>query len=116
MQAETFNKLVEDMVEETTSLLISKNAGYNDGGDKLESFKKAAALQGITPKEALRGMWAKHVVSISDMLASEKVFPIEVWQEKLGDNINYSILAMGLEMDFRESLATFPLDRSHPNN
>lgn len=98
MQSEQFNEIVESMIKRTHDLLVSKNSAYNEGGDKLASFKKAAALQGVTPLEALRGMWVKHVVSISDMLGDKNVedFHIDVWEEKLGDNINYSLLALAL--------------------
>jgi hypothetical protein len=49
-------------------------------------------LKGETPEQALAGMMAKHTVSIYDMCCDGLSHPIEMWDEKITDHINYLIL------------------------
>ena len=81
-----------------------KNAEYSRNDDKLHNFKRAGALLGVTPHEALVGMWSKHLVSILDMVndfaASGKIPSSATIDEKITDAINYLHLLEGL---FRES-------------
>ncbi len=60
--------------------------------DRLAHFKKAAAITGTTPKEALLGMLAKHLVSVSDMCTDGGTYSLDRWDEKITDSINYLIL------------------------
>lgn len=101
MQIEVFNNLVDYIVEERIKkVMCSKSAEYARGGDKLYNFKRSAEIDGVTPIDALRGMDLKHRTSISDMLVDitykDKVFPKELWEEKLTDHINYMILLWAL--------------------
>jgi hypothetical protein len=95
MDTNTFNDIVNTQIERSTSLLIKKADEYATE-DRLHNFKVAAALQGITPAQALRGMLAKHTVSVFDMINSGKFYPEEVWDEKLTDSINYHLLLRAL--------------------
>ena len=74
------------------------------GRDRLHNFNRAAEMLRTTREKALVGMWAKHVVSILDIVDDfPKVVPsIEMIDEKLGDLINYSIL---LEANLKEDIA-----------
>ena len=57
------------------------------------AFKAAAALQHTTPQRALAGMLAKHIVSLYDMcFAEETVYPMDTWDEKITDSLNYLFL------------------------
>ena len=87
-----FNEVVENTLGACRDLLLNKNAAYNAGTDKLASFKKAAGITGGTQEQALWGMAAKHLVSISDMVKSGEIYPPDVWDEKIGDMINYGVL------------------------
>ena len=81
------------------AVLDQKAKEYSRGGDRLSNFKKAGTLQNCPPEAALLGMMVKHWVSICEMvddLARGKEWPQQVWQEKLGDNINYSYLLEAL--------------------
>ena len=61
--------------------------------DTLGAFKAAAALQHTTPQRALAGMLAKHIVSLYDMcFAEEVVYPMDTWDEKITDSLNYLFL------------------------
>lgn len=95
MRADTFNEILEARLAMTRDVLASKAAEYALGGDRLHNFKEAAQLQGVTPAEALRGMWAKHAVSVCDLVrehAAGKRVTGGLINEKLGDAINYLIL------------------------
>ena len=91
-----FDNIVEAMLEHCRSTLGSKAKEYATK-DRLHNFKLAAELQQCDPKRALSGMMAKHVISLFDMCNSvEETFPIELWEEKLGDMINYCLLLRAL--------------------
>lgn len=60
--------------------------------DRLAHFKKAAAIMSATPKAALLGMLSKHIVSVSDMCTDSRDYPIEKWDEKITDSINYLLI------------------------
>lgn len=90
-----FESAINDMLMYCKGLLFEKNKGYNTDADPTGNFKRAAALQGISDKQALIGMMDKHVVSIHDMVnktAKGEKFTDEVWKEKIGDNINYLLI------------------------
>lgn len=69
---------------------------YQNGPDRLSNFKTAAALQGTTQEAALFGMWAKHIVSVADMVQKMErggPVPSEAFvAEKITDMINYALL------------------------
>lgn len=92
MTSEIFNQHLEYMQKVTVAPLIAKAAEYATDGDRLHNFKVAAAVQGITPAEALAGMMAKHTVSVYDMIGTGETYPMELWEEKIKDSINYLFL------------------------
>jgi hypothetical protein len=99
MTNEDFNALLEDMIAKIRSTLGHKAVEYARGNDRLSNFKLAAALNQSTPEKALLGMLTKHVISVWDFVRDidEGVVASEaLWDEKLGDVINYCILLKGL--------------------
>ena len=58
----------------------------------MHAFKVASAFEGITTKQALFGMLTKHLVSLSDMVRQDNNYPLDVWNEKISDSINYLLL------------------------
>ena len=99
MDAAEFEEILEDQLTVIGGVLSSKAKEYAAGSDHLHNFKQAAALQGITPIEALGGMMAKHTVSIYDMLGSDAEFPLTQWDEKITDHLNYLILLRALVIE-----------------
>lgn len=98
MNRETFNKIIIEQIERCDSTLCKKAEEYATE-DRLHNFKVAATIQNCLPTTALGGMMAKHTVSVFDMLTElEKgnSFPIELWNEKIGDSINYLLLLAAL--------------------
>lgn len=91
MTTTTFNEIITAQLGRCTDTLINKAAEYATE-DRLHNFKIAAALQDVTTVQALAGMMAKHTVSVYDMCASGEDYPIELWNEKIGDSINYLLL------------------------
>lgn len=78
------------------AVLVVKAGEYAGGGDRLHNFKKSAILVDGTPEQALWGFITKHLVSLSDMVYSGKDYPTAVWDEKIGDSLNYLILLRAL--------------------
>ena len=91
MTATEFERIFEEQVERSRIVLVNKAKEYATE-DRLHNFKVAAALEGKTPEQALAGMMAKHTVSVYDMAESGQPYPIELWQEKITDHINYLFL------------------------
>ena len=91
MNTEKFNQLFEEQIERSRDVLCAKAKEYATE-DRLHNFKVAAQLEGITTEQALAGMMAMHTVSVYDMCASGQAYPIELWEEKLTDSINYLLL------------------------
>ena len=94
MNTETFNKIIREQIERCENTLCQKADEYATE-DRLHNFKVAAGLQDCLPTTALAGMMAKHTVSVYDMirgLEEGKSYPIELWNEKIGDSINYLLL------------------------
>ena len=95
MTSEEFQKVLDDTLAQVNRVLGSKAVEYATA-DRLHNFKIAALLESKTPEKALTGMMAKHTVSIYDMVQSEEDFPLEKWDEKIVDHINYLILLKAL--------------------
>lgn len=98
MTAEKFNEIINERLITSTQLLCAKSEEYATE-DKLHNFKVAARLQGCTPITALAGMMCKHTVSVYDLIRDHeegKDIPKEVWDEKIGDHINYLLLLTAL--------------------
>lgn len=94
-----FNKVVQAQSDRCLSILCDKGVEYapdaameNNVSDRLGHFKKAAAIMSATPKTALLGMLSKHIVSVSDMCTDRRDYPIEKWDEKITDSINYLLI------------------------
>jgi hypothetical protein len=98
MTDQEFNDLVEARLAKIKDQLALKGEEYARG-DRLSNFKKAAAALGCAPERALAGFWMKHIVSILDMindLEAGRRAPHAVWDEKIGDAINYLVLLEAL--------------------
>lgn len=94
MNHKDFFALFERRVGLSKATLTAKNKEYASGEDKLHNFKAAAALEGVTPSEALRGMLIKHWISLKDMTEGyeDGVYSEAYIDEKIGDAVNYLIL------------------------
>lgn len=91
MTNETFNELIEAKISQYVGVLTKKQKEYGTE-DRLHNFRVAAAFQQCTMEQALFGFLTKHLISISDMVKSGKNYTDEIWDEKIGDAINYLFL------------------------
>jgi hypothetical protein len=87
-----FSIIIEKQIDRCKKILGVKAGEYATDADRLHNFKIAAALQGITPLQALAGMMAKHTVSVYDLACSGRGHPQALWDEKITDSINYLLL------------------------
>jgi hypothetical protein len=102
---EQFNGLVQRRVELIKNILANKGQEYAADNDRLHNFKRAAAMLHCSREQALVGMWAKHVVSILDIIDDMKrgKYPtFSMVDEKIGDAINYLIL---LEASIKDTIS-----------
>ena len=86
MKQEQFQTVIGQMVSTCTKTLAHKNAEYNQGEDKLASFKAAAAVDDESPAKALWGMYKKHLISVRDLVADAEAGRrnrMEVVREKI---------------------------------
>lgn len=115
MNATTFNKHLEYMQKATVDTLKAKAAEYATEEDRLHNFKIAGPLQSRTPIGALGGFMAKHTISLYDMIiGTDKgtIFPLNMWEEKIKDHINYLFLLWAAvnEQDETEEALIIALD------
>ncbi|HNT18710.1 MAG TPA: hypothetical protein PKJ37_12565 [Acidobacteriota bacterium] len=100
MTKKQFEKVMRHSMHRRELVFGRKQAEYAPTGDNVfHNFERAAAMQGISREEALRGMMVKHLVSIFDMIdgaAEGKSYPREVIDQKLGDMDIYNLLLEGM--------------------
>lgn len=99
MNQQQFDQIVESRIEKIRDVLVSKGKEYADDTDRMMNFKSGAAMQGITPLQCLRGYMTKHITSLYNLLQSPDNVAPAVWDEKIGDSINYLILLEALLQD-----------------
>lgn len=90
-----FEKVLESRIEKIRAVLGKKAAEYARGEDRLHNFKRVAQVKDCTVAQACIDGFCKHLVSILDMVddrGKNKFHPVDLWEEKLGDGINYLIL------------------------
>lgn len=93
-----FETYLEERLQMIRNTLSHKAKEYSNGKDRMHNFNVAATLQGCTPERALFGMAAKHLVSVSDLvwaLDDDAIQPkptLDMWDEKIGDAVNYLCL------------------------
>lgn len=99
MQTELFNEIILEQIKVCQDILVDRAKQYATDNDRLHNFKIAAILQDETQAQALQGMMTKHITSIHDMCNSGKDYPVELWTEKITDNINYLLLLKAVIME-----------------
>lgn len=99
MNHNTLNIIVHNGFYRDLGILDKKAPEYVDvNKDRLSNFKKAAALQGETPEQALFGMLSKHLVSLSEMVG-DPANDRDKWEEKITDSRNYLHLLESLVIE-----------------
>lgn len=120
MKTEQFNRVVETRTEKIRAVLAKKATEYASVKDRLHNFKVAALFDAVTPERALWGMLLKHLTSIRDMVHGLDGVPHDhcpdgaLWDEKIGDAINYLVLLEGLvtervDLNFDRAVSNEPM-------
>lgn len=94
MNVEKFNEIFEEQVQRSRETLGFKAKEYATT-DRLHNFKVAAEYLGMSPEQACLAFATKHFVSIADMchnVTHGETYDLSVWNEKIGDAINYLFL------------------------
>ena len=101
MNSIDFDKLVERRIGLIRDVLAAKGAEYATpfGDDRLHNFRRQAEMQRTTMAKTAWSLVAKQIVSTQDMIESGKQYPGHLWDEKLGDIINYAILIEAIVRD-----------------
>ena len=97
MEEQRFNDVVEAQIDAALAMFREKNDHYSGEQtiDRLAGVKRVAEVRGVSNLEAISGMMAKHTKSVYDMMRAEPLaYPTSVWHEKIGDHINYLLLAI----------------------
>ena len=102
MKVEDFEGVLESSLDRSRVILTEKASEYASDGDRLANFKQAAGALEVNPMEALVAFMTKHYVSVVKMSRNPHIYPLPMWNEKLGDLRNYTILADALVRDMRE--------------
>lgn len=104
MNYNDFDNLLELQFTNCKAILDRKAKEYAPDiyGDRLEAFKRAAAMLHKTPIQALAGQMSKHTISLFEM-AERECDDMDLWNEKIGDSINYLFLLKGLLIDTYEA-------------
>lgn len=89
MRNDQFNDIIDETLDKARAMLTRKSSGYSTEEDRLHNFRTGAALNGVTMEQVCWGMATKHIISIRDMVMSGEKHPEELWDEKIGDAINY---------------------------
>jgi hypothetical protein len=102
MNNRIFQAVVNNQIATCMELLKVKEEYYTRGEDRLKVFKQAAAIDGDTALESLKGMMKKHTIKlyqlIKDVKCGEKPAKA-VWDEVLADHHNYFFLLRALLED-----------------
>ena len=82
--------LVSRFLGTVSHVFETRRRKYSGEGDPFVNFRRAAALQGVTPMKALGGMAAKHIAHLYEILARpQDETPLEEVTETLRDIAAY---------------------------
>lgn len=91
MTTKEFDEVINSTLAQCKDTLINKAKEYATE-DRLHNFRVASTLQDNNIEQSIAGMMAKHIISIYDMCNSGESYSMDMWQEKIGDAINYMLL------------------------
>ena len=108
MNSKRFGDILDESFVKIESILAGKAGQYATDDDRLSNFRRQAMLNDETVSAALQGNMSKHTVSLYNMLNIAKrnpdktlaeLFPLDVWDEKVFDHLNYLILLRAVILD-----------------
>ena len=111
MDQNVFDKLIQEQIDTSMSVLVAKGKAYAPGRDKLHNFRIAAELDSSTLEQALGGMMKKHTVKLYDMIhySGDVEFSPEEWEEVITDHVNY-LLILSVMVRYASGIPLLPED------
>lgn len=99
MNSQDFNQLVDETVQATADLLVSKGSEYSNE-DRLSNFKIVGKQLGLTPLQVAMVYMTKHFIALSTYTEKEAKGLTQTLSEpiegRIHDLINYCFLVKGL--------------------
>lgn len=92
MTASEFASILEGRVKRMHEVLAAKSKEYSSKDEYLANLKLTAAILRSTVSHACFSNLCKHLASISSMVDDPDRFDAAVWDEKIGDAVNYLVL------------------------
>lgn len=93
-EQEYIDMMMDDIFSRVVDNLHKKGAEYNKEENRLGNFLDVAAMDGITPEQALWDGLKKHIVAlrkfIGEVGAVER--PLSHWDDKVGNIVTYMVL------------------------
>ncbi len=99
MKHEQFREILEARINQMRRVLSTKASEYATDADRLANFKDGGIANKSTPEKFLWNLVSKHMIATRDFIFEiddGTVRPMEYWDEKLGDIINYMVLLEAL--------------------
>ncbi len=87
-----FKKFFYNRFEKCSETLIKKSEEYSSEEDKMRNFNVSARMLGIEPEQVAFLYMMKHFESVYEIVMNQKKVTREIWDEKIGDLINYLFL------------------------
>lgn len=107
MNAQEFEKVVEETIVSIRKLLEVKGGEYAGTEDRLSNFKRGAASTGCTPLQVAFIYAAKHWDSIASYTRNPNRPSSEPIEGRLDDLINYCLLIKGIIREARQPYSHF---------
>lgn len=89
MNIETFNKLLDELDDNSLETLKQRNAKYASPDDCLHNFDSGAEIMGGTPAQCAWGYMTKHLTALRDKVKKNDFRDRDDLLEKCQDIINY---------------------------
>ena len=109
-----FTDVMEKQFQRSEKILAGKAAEYATDTDRLHNFKVVSELQNIPMRLAVANLMSKHTVSIYDLARSDKHEPMDMWDEKITDHINYLILLKAVLTEEANAQTTAESNPNYP--
>lgn len=96
MNTQRFNEIVTEIHLKCKSVLVDRAKYYADE-DRFRNFKNIARIKSTSKYDALFGMFLKHFEAwMKFMEDGVHETPLDQWEEKIVDMINYLTLCLGM--------------------
>lgn len=107
MNVNSYNKAIDDQINQCREILRAKHEEYaeapeKENSDHLSNFHNCARILQTEVKKAWLGMFVKHLESLIKLIRQDFDEENPVWDEKITDSINYLLLLKALISETRE--------------